>query len=177
MTIYRVQIYSSCNRELIALEQPQSSCWIVLSLYMVRAGYVCVAIIHQTLTWTTGSLSGAHMLMHAIAHGGARTTKDSLHWKLTLGRKSLAAPGNRTCVCGVMVWCSNQLSYILSQEEAEVLKLLLVWHLRNEEARNCMGVNNYLITHKNTLTGMPKAHQSQTLSLLNTTTNTRKFGI
>ena len=24
---------------------------------MVHSGYVCVAIIHQTLTWTTGSLS------------------------------------------------------------------------------------------------------------------------
>ena len=35
----------------------------------------------------------------------------SLHWKLTLGRKSLAALGNQTFVSGVTVWCSNQLSY------------------------------------------------------------------
>ena len=31
---------------------------------MVYAGYVCVAIIHQTLTWTTRALSCAQMLMH-----------------------------------------------------------------------------------------------------------------
>ena len=36
---------------------------------IVRAGYVRVAIIHRTLTWTTGSLTCAQMLMHAIAHG------------------------------------------------------------------------------------------------------------
>ena len=46
---------------------------------MVHAGYVCVAIIHRTLTWTTGSLSCAQMLMHAIVHGGVRTPKESLH--------------------------------------------------------------------------------------------------
>ena len=65
---------------------------------MGRAGYVCVAIIHRTLIWTTGPLTCAQMLMHAIAHGVVRTPKESLHWKLTLGRRSLAAPGNRTCV-------------------------------------------------------------------------------
>ena len=31
-----------------------------------------------------------------------------------MGRKSLAAPGNRTCVSGMTVRCSNQLSYIPS---------------------------------------------------------------
>ena len=72
-------------------------------------------IIHRTLTWTTGSLSGAQMLMQAIAHGGVRTPKESLRWKLTLEEKFLAAPGNRTCVSGMTVRCSNQLSYILSQ--------------------------------------------------------------
>ena len=77
---------------------------------MVRAGYVCVAIIDRTLIWTTGSLSFAQMLIHAIAHGGVRTPKE-----LTVGRKSHEAPGNRTCVSGVTVRCSNQLSYIPSQ--------------------------------------------------------------
>ena len=81
---------------------------------MVRAGHVSVAIIHRTLTWTTWSLSCAHMLMHAVVRGGVRTPKESLHWMLTLGRKSLAAPGNRTCVSGVTVRCSDQLSYIPS---------------------------------------------------------------
>ena len=40
-----------------------------------------------------------------IAHEGVRTALESLHWKLTLGEKSLAAPGNRTCVGGVPVRC------------------------------------------------------------------------
>ena len=40
------------------------------------------------------------MRLHTRA---VRTPKESLHWKLTLGRKSLAAPGNRTCVSGVPV--------------------------------------------------------------------------
>ena len=46
---------------------------------MVHAGYVCIAITHRTLTWTTGSLSCTQMLMHAIAHGGVQTLKESLH--------------------------------------------------------------------------------------------------
>ena len=77
----------------------------------VHAGCFSVSIIHRTLTWTTGSLTCTQMLMHAIAHGVTDTYK-SLHWKLTLGEKSLAAPGNGTCVSGVTVWCSKQLSYI-----------------------------------------------------------------
>ena len=75
---------------------------------MARACYVCVAINHRTLTWTTGSLTRAQMLMHAIALGGVRTPKKSVHWKLNLGNKCLAAPGNRTCVSGVTVRCSTE---------------------------------------------------------------------
>ena len=74
----------------------------------VRAGCVCVAIIHRTLTWTTRSLSCAQMLMHATAYGGVRTPKESQHWKLTRGvggGGSLAAPTNRTCVSGMAVRC------------------------------------------------------------------------
>ena len=67
----------------------------------VHAGCFSVSIIHRTLTWTTGSLTCAQVLMHAFAHGAVRT-----HRKLTLGEKSLAAPGNRTSVSGVTVWCS-----------------------------------------------------------------------
>ena len=77
MTIYRARTYPCCNSMLLALERPLSSSWLVLSL-TVRAGYVCVAIIHQTLTWTTGSLLCAQMLMYAIANW-TRTPKQSLH--------------------------------------------------------------------------------------------------
>ena len=38
---------------------------------------------------------------------GAWASWESLHWKLTLERKSLAAPGNRTCVGGVLARCST----------------------------------------------------------------------
>ena len=114
VAIYRARIYPCCNSMLIALERPQLSSWLFLSL-LVRAGYVCVAIIHRTLAWTTRSLSCAQMLMHAIVHGDVRTPKESLHWKLSFGRKSLVAPGNQTFVSGVTVRCSNQLSYIPSQ--------------------------------------------------------------
>ena len=113
MTSYGAWTHPCCNSMLIALERLQSSSWLFLS-FMVRGWHVYVAIIHRTLTGTTGSLSCAQMLLHAIAHGGVRTPKWSLHWKLTLGIKSLAAPGDRACVSGVTVPCSNQLSYIPS---------------------------------------------------------------
>ena len=35
---------------------------------MVHAGCFSVSIIHQTLTWTTGSLKCARLLMHVNAH-------------------------------------------------------------------------------------------------------------
>ena len=113
MKIYRAWIYPCCNSMLIALEWPQSSRWLFLSL-MVCAGYAGVAIIHGTLTWITGSLSCAQMLFMWL-HTGVWG-----HWKRActeswLGRKSLAALGNWTCVSGMTVQCSNQLSYIPSQ--------------------------------------------------------------
>ena len=39
----------------------------------VHAGCFSVSIIHRPLTWTTGALTCAHMLIHAIAHEGVRT--------------------------------------------------------------------------------------------------------
>ena len=39
----------------------------------VHAGCFSVSIIHQTLTWTTGTLTCAEMLMHVIAHVGVWT--------------------------------------------------------------------------------------------------------
>ena len=126
MIIYRVWIYPCCNSILVVLEWPQPSSY-CFSL-MVYAGYLCVAIIHQNLTWTTGSLMCAKMLMHAIAHGGVRTLRESLHWKLTLGRKSLATPGNWTCISSVMVRYSNRPSYIPSHHEDNAIQLANFWH-------------------------------------------------
>ena len=79
----------------------------------VHAGCFNFSILHRTPTWTTGSLSYAQTLMHAIAHRGVRTRVRESALKVDSGRKkSLAAPRNRTCVSGVTVRCSNQLSYL-----------------------------------------------------------------
>ena len=40
----------------------------------VHAEYFSVSTIHRTLAWTTGSLTRAQMLIHAIAHVGCRDT-------------------------------------------------------------------------------------------------------
>ena len=54
---------------------------------IVHAGYFSVSIIHRTLTWTTGSLTCAQVLMHAIAHGGLRTHVRESALKVDSGRK------------------------------------------------------------------------------------------
>ena len=38
----------------------------------VHAECFSASMFHRTLTWTTGSLTCAQMLMHAVAHGGVR---------------------------------------------------------------------------------------------------------
>ena len=53
----------------------------------VHAGCFNVSIIHRTLTWTTGSLTCAQMLMHTIAHGGVRTHVRGSALKVDSGRK------------------------------------------------------------------------------------------
>ena len=113
MTIFKARIYPCSNSMLIALEWPQSSGWLFLSL-MVHAGYVCVAIIHRTLTWTT-RIFIVHTGVNACncTQGYKDTVRESA-LKVDSGRKSLAALGNRICVSSVTVHCSNQLSYIQS---------------------------------------------------------------
>ena len=63
MTIYRARMYPCCK-------QRAHCAWATTIIKLVCTGYVCVAIIHRSLTRTTGSLSCAQMLMHAISHGG-----------------------------------------------------------------------------------------------------------
>ena len=52
----------------------------------VHAGCFSVSIIHQTLTWTTGSLTWTQMLMHVIAHGGVQTHVRESALKVDTGR-------------------------------------------------------------------------------------------
>ena len=58
---------------------------IILSC-MLRAGYVCVAIIHRTLTWTIGSVSCAQILVHTIVHRVTDTERESV-LKVHSGKK------------------------------------------------------------------------------------------
>ena len=53
----------------------------------VHSGCFSFYIIHRPLTWTTGSLTCAQMLMHAFAHGGARTRVRESALKVDSGRK------------------------------------------------------------------------------------------
>ena len=56
------------------LSPRESQLWqICTSQPTVRAGCFNVSIIHQTLTWTTGSFRCAQILMHAVAHSGVWT--------------------------------------------------------------------------------------------------------
>ena len=59
----------------------------------VYAGCFSVTITHRTLTRTTGSLTDAQMLMHAILHGGARTHVKECGVKVDSGRKILCRTG------------------------------------------------------------------------------------
>ena len=86
----------------------------------VHAGSFNVSIIHRTLTWPTGSLTCAQMLMRAIAHEGCTDTVRESALKVDSGRKSLAALGNRTCVGSVPVQCCNRLSYIPSHKHSNI---------------------------------------------------------
>ena len=53
----------------------------------VHAGCFSVSIIHPTLTWTTGPLTCAQILMHAIAYGRVRTHIKESSLKVNSGRK------------------------------------------------------------------------------------------
>ena len=54
----------------------------------VHAGCFRVSIIHQTLTWTTGSLMCAQMLMRAIAPGGCTDSRKRVSTESWLGEKN-----------------------------------------------------------------------------------------
>ena len=53
----------------------------------LRAAYFSASIIHRTLTWTTGSLTCAQMLTHAIAHEGCADTERESTLKVDYGKK------------------------------------------------------------------------------------------
>ena len=60
---------------------------VALPNLLCMLGVFSVSVIHQTLTWTTGSLTCAQMLMHAIAHRGVRTHVRESARKVDSGRK------------------------------------------------------------------------------------------
>ena len=74
----------------------------------VHAGCFNNSITHWTLTGTTRSVTSAQLLMSGIAHEGVQTPVRESALKVAVGKKSLAAQGNRTCVGGVPVRrCTN----------------------------------------------------------------------
>ena len=74
---------------------------------VVNAWCSSVSISHRNLTWTTGSLICEQMLMHVIAHRCTVTVRVCTEsW---LGEKSLTAPGNQTCISGMLVWLPTEL--------------------------------------------------------------------
>ena len=95
------------------------------SRYPTHGAFWCfsVSLIHRTLTWTTGSLTCTQMSMHMIAHRGVWTPEESQCWKLTLGEKLFAAPGNQTCISGMMVQCGT--NWAMSPPQ--------FWHGRTEK--------------------------------------------
>ena len=80
----------------------------------VHAECLSVSIIHRTLTWTTGSLTCAQMLMRAIAHGDVRTHVRESALKVDSGRKIPCRTGEsnlRRLRAGPTIY---QLSYLHS---------------------------------------------------------------
>ena len=71
----------------------------------VLSGCFSASIIHRV----DYRIFNVHTHVNACdcTRGCTDTVRESLHWKSTLGEKSLAAPGNRTCVSGVAVRCST----------------------------------------------------------------------
>ena len=70
----------------------------------------------QTMIWLPAfGINNAHTAAHETAHGGCTdTTQASLHWKETLGEKSLVTPGTQTQISTVpwlFSWMLCQLSY------------------------------------------------------------------
>ena len=85
----------------------KASCDSHATWLIVHAGFFSISIIHWTLTWTSGPSTCAQLLIHTIVHEGVWTPSESLHWKLTLGVKSLATLGNWTCASSVPVRLST----------------------------------------------------------------------
>ena len=106
MTIYRAWIYPCCNSLLIVLERPQSSSWLFL-LLMMHAGYACVAIVHWTLPWTTGSLSCTQIINACDCTGGCTDTERESALKVDSGKKIPC----RTVQSNLCQWCDSLMLY------------------------------------------------------------------
>ena len=83
---------------------------------MVHTECFSVSIIHRTLTWTTGCLTCAQMWMHAVAHGGVRTPKESA-LKADSGRKIPCRTGKSNLLQRWDGPTLYQLSYIPTYHE------------------------------------------------------------
>ena len=105
----------------VRLKQPREQCHPFLA---VHAGFLYV----QTKIngcQCLGSL--ACVRTNSIATGAAWTPKESLHWKLTVGEKSLAALENRTCLSSMLGQCSTNWATSLPQNSCVCVCLCVVF--------------------------------------------------
>ena len=111
----------------VRLQQPQEQCYPVLQ---VHAGTFHVFVIHQTLTWTTGSLTCVIIIpMRVYTHGSGPPTvsQQNIFW---LGKTLTNIFCSPDTVRTLGLWISSPMLYHLSHPVmAEVIHLIVVFTL------------------------------------------------
>ena len=104
----RLSTVTLINLLLLSTEQPQSSSWIFCRYCACRVYLCCHNPLNSDMDYRIFNVrTDVNACNCTWGGGGVWTPKESLHWKLTPGRKSIAALENWTYVSGVMVWYST----------------------------------------------------------------------
>ena len=99
-----VQGHNDAEKGPLSVEQLQSPSWLFCCYGTCRVCLCCHNPPNSDMDYRTFSVhTGVNACDCIQGLRGVRTPKESLNRKLTLGRESLAAPGNQTCMCVVMV--------------------------------------------------------------------------
>ena len=90
-----------------------SSTWVATCCLRGMTWHVLFSCV-QIMVWlpVLGNFSMCRCWCRQLHPRVPQTPWESLHWKLTLAEKSLAAVGNQTCVSSSLVPTPSQLSYI-----------------------------------------------------------------
>ena len=86
----------------------------------VHAWRSSVFVTHRTLAWTTGSLTCAHMVMHAIALGGCMDTVRESAVTVDSGRELRCCTGESNLCQRLAGLTHCQLNYILAHLHAPI---------------------------------------------------------